>query len=78
MTSAPVTDPGEAASYAERVARHVPGLWDLHRMAGLLLAEHVPDAGRVLVLGAGAGWNCAPLPGHIRAGVSTAWIRRPK
>ncbi|WP_419182487.1 class I SAM-dependent methyltransferase [Paracoccus alcaliphilus] len=63
MTSAPVTDPGEAASYAERVARHVPGLWDLHRMAGLLLAEHVPDAGRVLVLGAGGGLELRAFAG---------------
>ncbi len=47
--------PGEAASYAARVARHVPGLHDLHRMAGILLAEHVPEKGRVLVLGAGGG-----------------------
>lgn len=53
--SAFTTDPGDAASYADRVARHVPGLHDLHRMTGLLLAEHVPDTGRVLVLGAGGG-----------------------
>lgn len=50
-----VNHPGDAASYAERVARHVPGLHDMHRMAGLLLAEHVPQDGRVLVLGAGGG-----------------------
>ena len=48
-------DPGDTTTYAERVARHVPGLHDLHRMAGLLLAEHVPATGRVLVLGAGGG-----------------------
>lgn len=47
--------PGDAGSYAERVARHVPGLHDMHRMAGILLAEHVPQNGRVLVLGAGGG-----------------------
>lgn len=47
--------PGDAASYAARVARHVPGLHDMHRMAGILLAEHVPPDGRVLVLGAGGG-----------------------
>lgn len=55
MATVFTTDPGDAASYAERVARHVPGLHDLHRMAGLLLAEHVPEDGRVLVLGAGGG-----------------------
>jgi len=49
------TDPGDAASYAARVARHVPGLHDMHRMAEILLAEHVPETGRVLVLGAGGG-----------------------
>lgn len=49
------TDPGDTAGYAGRVARHVPGLQDMHRMAGLLLAERVPDTGRVLVLGAGGG-----------------------
>ncbi|MDP0926826.1 methyltransferase domain-containing protein [Paracoccus onubensis] len=49
------TDPGHVTSYARRVAHHVPGLQDLHRMAGLLLAERVPERGRVLVLGAGGG-----------------------
>lgn len=49
------THPGDTASYAQRVARHVPGLRDMHRMAGILLAEHVPENGRVLVLGAGGG-----------------------
>ncbi len=53
--SAFTTDPGHASSYARRVVRHVPGLQDLHRMAGLLLAERVPERGRVLVLGAGGG-----------------------
>lgn len=47
--------PGEAGTYEERVMRHVPGLRDLHRMAGLLLAERVPERGHVLVLGAGGG-----------------------
>lgn len=49
------SDPGDAASYAERATRHVPGLQDMHRMAGILLAEHVPENGRLLVLGAGGG-----------------------
>lgn len=43
------------SGYAERTARLVPGLRDLHRMTGLLLAERVPVDGRVLVLGAGGG-----------------------
>lgn len=48
-------NPGEVESYADRVARHVPGLRDMHRMCCLLLAERVPTGGRVLALGAGGG-----------------------
>jgi tRNA (cmo5U34)-methyltransferase len=44
-----------ASNYAETTERLVPGLRDLHRMAGLLLAERVPSNGCVLVLGAGGG-----------------------
>jgi tRNA (cmo5U34)-methyltransferase len=33
----------------------VPGFIDLQRMTELLLAEHVPNDGRLLVLGAGGG-----------------------
>lgn len=46
---------GNARGYAARVERQVPGLRDLHRMVGLLLAERVPAHGRVLVVGAGGG-----------------------
>src|SRR5437867_3863418 len=49
------SDPKFIAHYAEGPSRFVPGLADLHRMATLLLAERVPPAGRVLVLGAGGG-----------------------
>ena len=52
---APFTDPGSVARYAEGPPRQVPGFHDLHRMAALLLAERVPDDGRILVLGAGGG-----------------------
>jgi tRNA (cmo5U34)-methyltransferase len=45
----------DTAGYAARAARHVPGLLDVYRMAGLLLAERVPPSGRILVLGAGGG-----------------------
>lgn len=48
-------NPGDVESYADRVARHVPGLRDMHRMCGLLLEERVPTGGRVLALGAGGG-----------------------
>jgi tRNA (cmo5U34)-methyltransferase len=46
---------GDSQTYADRVARHVPGLRDMHRMAGILLSERVPENGRVLVVGAGGG-----------------------
>lgn len=49
------SDKAAVSTYAVRTARIVPALHDLHRMAGLLLAEgQRPDA-RVLVLGAGGG-----------------------
>lgn len=44
-----------AEGYEERVTRQVPGLADMHRMAGILLAEHAPWNGHILVLGAGGG-----------------------
>lgn len=44
-----------AHNYSEGPPRQVPGLFALHRMSLLLLAEHVPADGRVLVLGAGGG-----------------------
>lgn len=54
-------DPGETATYAQRVARHVPALHDLHLMTGLLLAERAPETGRILVLGAGGGLELRAL-----------------
>ena len=44
-----------ASSYAAGPPRQVPGYHGLHRMTALLLAERMPPAGRVLVLGAGGG-----------------------
>jgi tRNA (cmo5U34)-methyltransferase len=49
------SDPQAVARYAEGPPRLVPGFGDLHRMAALLLAERVPENGRVLVVGAGGG-----------------------
>jgi len=49
------SDPATMTSYAERTARIVPGLRDLHRMAGVLLAERAPADAFILVLGAGGG-----------------------
>ncbi|WP_202843397.1 class I SAM-dependent methyltransferase [Luteimonas saliphila] len=48
-------DPAAVARYLEGPVAKVPGLAALHRMSELLLAELVPDDGRVLVLGAGGG-----------------------
>lgn len=42
-------------SYIEGPPRQVPGFSSLHRMAAMLMAERVPENGRVLVLGAGGG-----------------------
>lgn len=50
-----------AASYAERPPRQVPGFDSLHRMVSMLLAERAPDAGRILVLGAGGGLELKAL-----------------
>ncbi|UZW60172.1 class I SAM-dependent methyltransferase [Lysobacter enzymogenes] len=49
------SDAAAVAGYAERTTRLVPGLYDLQRMAALLLAERAPAQARVMVLGAGGG-----------------------
>jgi tRNA (cmo5U34)-methyltransferase len=49
------SDPKAVARYAEGPRRFVPGFESLHRMTGILLAEHVPSDAAVLVLGAGGG-----------------------
>ncbi|WP_061539587.1 class I SAM-dependent methyltransferase [Collimonas fungivorans] len=48
-------------SYNEGPPRQVPGYSSLHRMVSLLLAEHMPADGRVLVLGAGGGQEIKAL-----------------
>lgn len=55
------SDPQAVSQYAENVTRLVPGLRDLHRMAGLLLAENSPAQARILVLGAGGGLELKAL-----------------
>lgn len=57
----PFSDPAAVLSYAQRTARIVPGLRDLHRMAGVLLAECTPADARILVLGAGGGLELKAL-----------------
>jgi tRNA (cmo5U34)-methyltransferase len=51
----PFSDPQAVARYVEGPPRIVPGYDGLQRMTTLLLAERVPEEGRVLVLGAGGG-----------------------
>lgn len=54
-------DPQAVARYADGPRRYVPGLADLHRMTGILLAERTPPDARVLVLGAGGGLELKAL-----------------
>lgn len=45
----PWMNPAAVATYATDTQRKVPGLFDLHRMATLLLAEHARGEAHVLV-----------------------------
>lgn len=62
------SDPAAVAQYANNLVRQVPGVHELHQMAHVLLAEHVPSNGRVLVLGAGGGMELKAM-----AEASPAW-----
>jgi tRNA (cmo5U34)-methyltransferase len=55
MTTDAFSDRATMASYAERTRRSVPGLDVVHRVVEQILAESVPEKGRVLVVGAGGG-----------------------
>lgn len=55
------SDPRAISEYAEKTAKLVPALSDLHRMTGILLAEKMPETGCVLVLGAGGGLELKAL-----------------
>jgi len=70
------SDPQAVANYADNPPRYVPGFADLHRMTGILLAEHVPQDARILVLGAGGGLELRALatayPGWRFTGVDPA------
>lgn len=48
-------DRDAVAAYHANLRANVPGLAVLHELTGELLAEAVPDGGRVLVVGAGGG-----------------------
>ncbi|WP_417381865.1 class I SAM-dependent methyltransferase [Gimesia sp.] len=54
-SESPFSDARTVARYAEGPPRIVPGFTDMQRMTALLLAERVPEKGRVLVVGAGGG-----------------------
>jgi tRNA (cmo5U34)-methyltransferase len=56
----PFSGPANSA-YLEGPPRQVPGFAGLHQMMSQLLAERVPQAGRVLVLGAGGGLELKAL-----------------
>lgn len=49
------SDPKLVENYASRTQKIVPGFYDLHRMAIVLLDEHVSEQAHILVLGAGGG-----------------------
>ncbi|WP_288377943.1 class I SAM-dependent methyltransferase [uncultured Massilia sp.] len=57
----PLFDRDSARSYTERPPRQVPGFDSLHRMVGMLLAEHAPENAHMLVLGAGGGLEMKAL-----------------
>lgn len=64
---APFEDPAAVARYREGLVRTVPGLGLLHELVELLLGEAVPEAGRVLVVGAGGGTELEHLASRHRA-----------
>ena len=55
------SDREAVSAYRNRAVQLVPGLHDLHRMTGVLLAERVPRDARLLVLGAGGGMELEVL-----------------
>ncbi|ETF02137.1 methyltransferase [Advenella kashmirensis W13003] len=67
------SDPKLVENYASRTQKIVPGFFDLHRMAIVLLDECVSDDAHILVLGAGGGLElktfCEERPGWTFEGV---------
>lgn len=64
MAAPHFSDPASVAQYADNARRMVPGLTLVHELTAALLAEAVPDSGRVLVLGAGGGLELSHLAGR--------------
>lgn len=69
-------DPEHAKKYSDGPQRFIPGFADMHRMAGIILAEKAPDNAHILVLGAGGGLELQAMaqahPGWTFAGVDPA------
>lgn len=59
--TAPAFGADHASTYAAGTPRKVPGFDGLHAMTAQLLAERVPQDGKVLVLGAGGGLELKAL-----------------
>jgi tRNA (cmo5U34)-methyltransferase len=59
--TAPAFGAGHASTYAAGTPRKVPGFDGLHAMTSQLLAERVPQDGKILVLGAGGGLELKAL-----------------
>jgi tRNA (cmo5U34)-methyltransferase len=57
------SDPEAVAGYAEGPPRFVPGYFDIHKMASVLIRERVPADGRLLIVGAGGGLELRSLAG---------------
>lgn len=57
-------DPAAVQRYAENPPRFMPGYADVQLMAAILLAEHVPADGQILVLGAGGGLEMKVFAEH--------------
>jgi tRNA (cmo5U34)-methyltransferase len=55
------SDRERIAQYAEGPRRFSPGIDAVHRITGILLAEHAPAEAHVLVLGAGGGLELKAL-----------------
>ncbi|UYQ72129.1 methyltransferase domain-containing protein [Pelagibacterium flavum] len=59
--TAPAFGAGHAGTYAACAPRKVPGFDGLHAMTSQLLAERVPQDGKIVVLGAGGGLELKAL-----------------
>ncbi|MAK59995.1 MAG: methyltransferase [Ponticaulis sp.] len=59
-------DPQAVANYLSGPPLFVPGFEALHRMTNVLLAERVPETGRILVLGAGGGIELRAMASFAR------------